>query len=167
MPAIDLDAHFRKGSAARTVAERLLTGKQFTRQELVRDMDVSVTTVNRVVDVLEEQGAVIERWTADDGRQTVFRLARTGRPKRQVEYPALNAPALLVRAELIGESVVIDFQTGRSTYRGALDPGVTLPRLGESATVVGVAAQDGQPEVTLRGDDGSPVVVRAVENITN
>ena len=57
--SINLDALFRTGSAARRIAERLMTGKPQSRAQLVAGLGTSVTTVNRVVAQLEKAGAII------------------------------------------------------------------------------------------------------------
>ena len=80
---VNLDALFRPGSAARKIAERLMTGKPQTRYELVegQGLGTSVTTVNRVVAHLEKAGAIITGEIASDGRQAVFRLVEVTSPK--------------------------------------------------------------------------------------
>ena len=79
--SINLDALFRPGSAARRIAERLMTGKPQTRSQLVAGLGTSVTTVNRVVAQLEKAGAIMTREIGADGRQAVFRVVDVTGPK--------------------------------------------------------------------------------------
>ena len=79
--SINLDALFRTGSAARRIAERLMTGKPQSRSQLVAGLGTSVTTVNRVVAQLEKAGAIITREIGSDGKQAVFRLVDVTGPK--------------------------------------------------------------------------------------
>ena len=80
--SINLDFLFRPGSAARRIAERLMTGKPQTRYELVDGLGTSVTTVNRVVPQLEKAGAIVTREIGSDGRQAVFRVVDVTGQKR-------------------------------------------------------------------------------------
>ena len=86
--SINLDDLFRPASAARRIAERLMTGKPRTRAQLVEGLGTSVTTVNRVVAQLEKAGAIITREVGADGRQAVFRRGRRDRAKRGAPVPA-------------------------------------------------------------------------------
>lgn len=70
---VDLDTLFRKQSKARVVAERLLTGTPMTRAQLAEGLDLSLTTVPRVVDSLTEAGVRVER-TTDRTRQAIYRV---------------------------------------------------------------------------------------------
>lgn len=116
--SLDLDELFRPDSAARKVAESLLTGGEISRQELSTQHKVAVTTVNRVVAALEEAGATIKRDTK--GRHATFQVVSVGPPPVRNPYPMLGAKARLVRADVLGENVVVDFVVDDSRYRGTL-----------------------------------------------
>lgn len=77
-PSVELDNLFRKNSKARTVAERLLSGKQMTRQELVEGLSLSQTTVPRVIDQLESVGVKISRDTDPHTRHASYRVVDVG-----------------------------------------------------------------------------------------
>lgn len=179
---VDLDKNFRQGSAARKVAELLLTGKAASRTELAdaatvsygrKARPVSVTTVNRVLEVLEREGCTIRRSVGDDGRQAVFQVVHQGKRKVAREFPPIGAKAQIVRIELVGEGVMIDFgveatqvkRGGQLRFRGVLD-GVKAPSLGEAMTVRSVVLEDEvAANVMLAGKD-IEYVLRGVQNIT-
>lgn len=164
---IDLDKHFRRDSAARKVAERLLTGEPQTRQQLTEGLTVSITTVNRVVEVLEQAGAKIVRQL--DGRQAEFRMVSVGKPKRANEYPALNQEVRFIGAELVGDAVLASFETDSGArFRGVLKSLSKVPPLGRPATVTGVAMKDqGLANVVVLTDgDTKPLRIDNVQNVT-
>ncbi len=165
---IDLDKHFRRDSKARKVAEALLTGKPMTRQELSsRAGGVAITTINRVVEVLEECGATIVRSIAEDGRQARFTFTQMGKPRSKNTYPSLQQEAQIIRAEWVGGNVMIDFIAGNSRYRGLLATLTRTPPLGKKATVTGVQLQaEGQADVVLSTPGQKPMQVAHVQNVT-
>lgn len=77
-PSVELDSLFRRNSKARTVAERLLSGKQMTRQELVEGLSLSQTTVPRVIDQLESVGVKVARDTDPHTRHASYRVVDVG-----------------------------------------------------------------------------------------
>lgn len=152
---IDLDKHFRDGSKARKVAEMLLTGEPYTRQELSDGArGVAVTTVNRVAEVLEENGCTVTRSTAPDGKQAVFRVVAVDQPKR-IKYPSLADEARVVRAEMIGDDIVVDVvTTDKSKFRGRLASLKSQPALGKAMKVRGVHMRDDDRAV-IEFEDGT------------
>lgn len=70
----DLNSLFRRNSKARVVAERLLSGEEMSRVELAKGLNLSVTTVPRVVKALEDVGFRISRDTDPHTRHARFRV---------------------------------------------------------------------------------------------
>ena len=115
---IDLDEHFRRGSRAHRMAERLMSGKAMTRQQLAGS-PASVTTVNRVVQVLQQQGAIIRRDVVD--RQARYQLVGIGEPKARLQPPNLDDPVTVVMAELVGQERMIEIENAAGVrWRGRL-----------------------------------------------
>ncbi len=135
---INLDTLFRSGSAARKVAERLMTGKPQTRYELVEGLATSVTTVNRVVAQLEEAGAIITREIGSDGRQAVFRLVDVTAARAKRPYLHIGDRVRVVAARLSGDDMLIDVSAGKDTYRGVVRGVITNVNIGNYATVQGI-----------------------------
>lgn len=115
---IDLDLLFRSGSKARKVAEALLGGGAYQRQELSDEYHVTVTTVNRVVEALEGAGAVVHRDT--DGKRAVFEVVSIGPKPTERPYPSLGASARIIAASMLGSNVQIDFVADDQRYRGTV-----------------------------------------------
>ncbi len=140
--SINLDALFRRGSAARKIAERLMTGRPQTRNELVEGLGTSVTTVNRVVAQLEKAGAIVTREIGSDGKQAVFRLVDMTGPKPARPYLHLGDEVRVVAARLSGDDMLIDVSIDKHTYRGVVRGVVTNVNLGSYATVQGIERVD-------------------------
>lgn len=70
---VNLDTMFRQSKAKR-VAELLLSGQSYTRQELAAEADVSPTTIPRVVNALEETGIAIDRSKDANGRSVIYKV---------------------------------------------------------------------------------------------
>jgi biotin operon repressor len=163
---IKLDDHFRADSSARVVAERLLTGRPQTRQELVDGLGISVTTVNRVVELLTEAGATIVRDVADDGRQARFRVVDVQAPRTQTRFPSLGDELEIVGAWRVGEATMIDLKGDGSVYRGELKTLLRMVPLGMRSTVQRVAlASAGQADVLL-SDGEQDLQVDSLRNVT-
>lgn len=62
---------FMAGSKSRAVAERLLTGEEYTRKELGAAEKLATSSVTRVVDVLQEAGVQIRR-DRNESRDAVY-----------------------------------------------------------------------------------------------
>ncbi len=135
-----LDRRFKPGSGARLVAEALLAGGPQNRHELHLRFGVPQPTVNRVVDMLTEEGCHFHR--SMDGRQSVFTLTSIGTPPHPAPYPALKATAQMVGANMVDSSYVLDFVIGKFRYRGTLKHLLKgdLP-IGQSGTVVATEAE--------------------------
>ena len=168
---VNLDALFRPGSAARKIAERLMTGKPQTRYELVEGLGTSVTTVNRVVARLEKAGAIITREIASDGRQAVFRLVEVTSPKGGRPYLHIGDRVRVVAARVSGDDMLIDATVDKYTYRGVLRGVVTNVNIGGYATVEAVERVDGtlsnvrfEAHGTTSGE--RVVVLESVRNVT-
>lgn len=179
---VNLDAIFRKSSKARIVAERLLTGKSQTRADLVEGLDLSMTTVPRVVEALEAAGVQVERKT-DRTRQAVYRVLNT--PVSDVNDAAVGhvvarythssgepVPVSITKVEVVAGAVWVEWEwemTG--TYRGRLldtDGQVSIPAtlLSGSAEIVAITLMSsGQFGVRI-GDDRSSVLVSDIRPIT-
>jgi DNA-binding Lrp family transcriptional regulator len=168
--SINLDALFRSGSAARRIAERLMTGKPQTRSQLVEGLGTSVTTVNRVVAQLEKAGAIITREI--DGKQAVFRVVDVTGPKGARPYLHLGDQVRVVAARLSGDDMVVDVSVDRHTYRGVVRGVVTNVNLGGYATVQGIELVDDtlsnvrfEAHGATSGD--RMVVLESVRNVTD
>jgi hypothetical protein len=163
---IDLDQHFRRDSGARSVAERLLTGRPATRQQLVGDR-VGITTVNRVVAVLEQAGATIER--SLDGRQIVYRVGTFSGPKKPYPFPQLDERGRLVKQELIGNERVVEFEVDSGMrFRGVLDHKITaLPPVGTEILVAGIARDQNRDcgTITLETQLGERIQLEAAQGV--
>jgi hypothetical protein len=150
-----------------------MTGVPLTRNELAagtlkergvrKPQPVSVTTVNRVVQVLEQEGCVISR--DREGREVVFQLRHVGTPKRAVSFPNLAEQATFTRIELVGSQFVVDFAVGKRHFRGISD-NLTAPPIGKAATVKAIELHDNNTAgVTLVHQD-TEYVIRHVQNIS-
>jgi hypothetical protein len=179
---VNLDAIFRKQSKARTVAERLLTGKSQTRADLVKDLDLSMTTVPRVVEALEAAGVRIERKT-DRTRQAVYRVIDTpvshindsevGHVVARFTHSAGEpVPVSITKVEVVSGHVWVEWSwemTG--TYRGRLldtDGQVSIPAtlLSGNAEIVALTLMSsGQVGIRI-GDDISSVLVSDIRPLT-
>ncbi len=163
---IDLDKHFRRDSEARKIATKLLSGKAYTRQQLVAGTRLSVTSVNRVVEVLTEAGASFSRDIAEDGRQARFRLVSIGDPKNAKPYPTVQDRAKIVRAEILGHETMVDFMVGAVRYRGALQGLSKQAPLGKIAKIMGVSLDNaGAAVVALDIDGKSTIKLADVHNV--
>jgi DNA-binding Lrp family transcriptional regulator len=169
--AINLDDLFRAGSHARKIAERLMTGKPMSRNELVEGLNTSVTTVNRVVAMLQKAGAIITREIGSDGKQAVFRLVEVTTPKTERPYLQLGDRVRVVAARLSGDDMLIDTSVGKYVYRGVVRGVITNVNLGGYATVVGIERVDDtlanvrfEVHGTTSGD--RTVVLESVRNVT-
>lgn len=133
--SVDLDTLFRKQSKARVVAERLLTGKPQTRAQLAEGLDLSLTTVPRVVDALTEAGVRIER-TTDRTRQAVFHVL--GSPADTVRDPehgqviatfahtgGIDLVSRITKAEVVEDRVWVEYVSTRThkKFRAAVVSG--------------------------------------------
>ncbi len=170
--SISLDALFRPGSAARRIAERLMTGKPQTRSQLVAGLGTSVTTVNRVVAQLERAGAIITREIGSDGRQAVFRVVDVTGPKAARPYLHLGDQVRVVAALVSGDDMLIDVSVDKHTYRGVVRGVVTNVNLGGYATVQGIELVDETLSnvrfESHRADSGDrTVVLESVRNVTD
>jgi hypothetical protein len=163
---IDLDQLFRADSKARKVAERLLTGGEVSRQDLSAEFKVAVTTINRVVEALEGAGATVRRDL--NGRRATFQVTAIGPPRKERPYPMLGSKANIMRAEMIGTEVVVDFVSEGFRYRGTvthLRKGA-MP-LGLNATVVSVNLEsDETATVTLEPSNGSRLTLGHTVSVT-
>ena len=169
--SINLDGLFRSGSAARRIAERLMTGRPQTRYELVEGLGTSVTTVNRVVAQLENAGAIVTREIGSDGRQAVFRVVDVTRPKGARPYLHIGDRVRVVAARLSGDDMVIDVSAGKDTYRGVVRGVVTNVNLGGYATVQAVErVDDTLSNVRFEAHSATSgermVVLESVRNVT-
>jgi biotin operon repressor len=163
---INLDVYFRKESAARTIAERLLTGSPQTRQELTDGLGVSVTTVNRVVEILTEAGAKVVRDVADDGRQARFRIVDVQAPKATTRFPTLDEEVEIIGAWKVGNATMIDLASDKSQYRGQLKSLSKMIPLGKRGRITGIRSiDDGLAEFRIKTDD-KELTVDAVRNVT-
>ena len=170
--SINLDTLFRSGSAARRIAERLMTGKPQTRYQLVEGLGTSVTTVNRVVAQLEKAGAIITREIGSDGKQAVFRVVDVTGPKAARPYLHLGDRVRVVAARLSGDDMLIDVSVDKHTYRGVVRGVVTNVNLGGYATVQGIELVDDtlsnvrfEAHGATSGD--RMVVLESVRNVTD
>jgi predicted ArsR family transcriptional regulator len=170
--SINLDALFRPGSAARRIADRLMTGKPQTRAQLVEGLGTSVTTVNRVVGQLEKAGAIITREIRSDGRQAVFRVVDVTGPKAARPYLHLGDQVRVVAARVSGDDMLIDVAADKHTYRGVVRGVVTNVNLGGYATVQGIELVDDtlsnvrfEAHGATSGD--RTVVLESVRNVTD
>lgn len=135
---IDLNKYFRATSKSRQVAELLLSGEPWSRQDIADEAKVAVTNINRVIGVLEEAGAKFDRQVGDDGHKAVFRLVAIGEPTRKHLAPPVGADARIVGAQQNGDDVLVDFETDGVRWRGKLmTPNTTVP-FGKRGTVRGV-----------------------------
>jgi DNA-binding Lrp family transcriptional regulator len=169
--SINLDAMFRVGSGARRIADRLMTGKPLTKNELVEGLGTSVTTVYRVVARLEEAGAIITRHIGPDGRQTVFRLVEVSARKVERPYLHLGDRVRVIAARLSGDDMLIDVSTGKDTYRGVVRGVVSNVNMGSYATVQGIERVDDvlsnvRFEVHSAASGDRLVVLESVRNVT-
>jgi HTH domain len=169
--SINLDDLFRSGSNARKIAERLMTGKPMSRNQLVDGLGTSVTTVNRVVAVLQKAGAIVTREVGGDGKQAVFRLVEVTAPKTERPYLQLGDKVRVVAARLSGDDMLLDVSVGKYTYRGVVRGVITNVNMGGFATVVGIERVDDtlanvrfEVHGTTTGD--RIVVLESVRNIT-
>lgn len=169
MFTINLDRHFRPDSKARVIAERLLSGEPQTRQELVDGLDVSVTTVNRVAEVLSEAGASVIRQVAPDGRQAEFRVVSVGEPKHANQYPGLQDQAKFVGAEIVGSTLIVEFTTDKSRFRGTLKQLSRMPPLGKTAIIRSISLEDsGLADVVVQPAGETKLLkIEAVRNVTD
>lgn len=168
MAEINLDKHFRPDSSARRVAEKLLSGQPYTRQELVEDTHVSITSVNRVLEVLTTAGATFTRDIAEDGRQARFRLVSIGDPRLEKAYPTVSDEAKIVRAEIHGGDTMVDFVIGDVRFRGALQNLSKQPPLGKLARVTGVSLdKTGAAVVALDIRGSAPLHIANVHNVSD
>lgn len=151
---IELDDLFRPDSKARRVAEALLTGGELSRQDLSNEFSVAVITINRVVGALEGKGATVRRGL--DGKQPTFQVVSIGPPPVENPYPKLGADAKIIRAEMLGNDVVVDFVVDTARYRGTLAHLLKGPMpLGLTATVVSVNLEsDSTATVKLNTSSG-------------
>jgi hypothetical protein len=169
--SINLDALFRSGSAAHKVAERLMTGKPQSRNELVAGLGTSVTTVNRVVAQLEGAGAIITREIGSDGRQAVFRLVDVTTAKSKRPYLHIGDRVRVVAARLSGDDMLIDVSSGKDTYRGVVRGVITNVNMGSYAVVQGIERVDDtlsnvRFEVHGSTSGDRMVVLESVRNVT-
>lgn len=154
---IDLDRTFRPDSKARQVAERLLTGRAYARQDLADEVGVPRSAVNKVVDQLQDLGAVIRRDIAS--RQATFQLVGAADPQRRV-LPQLDEVGRLVADELMGQDHVVRFSVGRQRFHGVTDRPVPV---GADVRVVGMLS-DG-PTVLLALPNGRQLRLGAVRKV--
>lgn len=175
-PSVDLDTLFRKQSKARVVAERLLTGKPQTRAQLAEGLDLSLTTVPRVVDALTEAGVRIER-TTDRTRQAVFHVigsaAETVRDPEHGQVIAtfshtggVDLVSRITKAEVLGGRVWIEYVSTRNDrkFRAAVvsaDGTLNIPTSllsGDAKLVSIVVFEDGTLGYRF-GDDRSSALL--------
>ena len=157
MSNINLDDLFRRDSAAKVVAERLMTGKARTRQELVEGLHVSVTTVNRVVETLTAAGAHFVRDIADDGRQARFRLVEVRRIKPK--FPTLDDEVEIVGAWKVGDATMLELQSEKTRYRGQLKSLSKMIPLGHRGTVQGISSRTpGTADLNIKADSRTLVI---------
>lgn len=163
----DLDKYFRQDSKARVVAERLLEGKPLTRQELVKDLDLAVTSTNRVVDMLIAAGCIIEREVAPDGRQTVFHFTGFGMPSSAKIPPQVGQKVTIVGGFMAGAAPMVDFKAGKSLYRGQMANLQRQVPLGLPGTVRVVReVQEGVVDVEVLAG-GKTMRIDSVRNVTD
>jgi biotin operon repressor len=133
-PSVELDSLFRKNSKARTVAERLLSGKQMTRQELVEGLSLSQTTVPRVIDQLESVGVKVARDTDPHTRHASYQVVEMNRSEpehptagkvlsRYVHQGGDEMTVKITKIEVEGGEVWATYEYARfGTYRGLVVP---------------------------------------------
>jgi hypothetical protein len=131
---------FRQGSAAHAMAVEILSGKRVTRPELAGKHSVSVTSVNRVLKVLEDEGAQITRDVVD--REAVFQFVSVVTRPSQARLPGLQQRATIVRSEIFGDSIMLDFVVDDSRYRGQVKSIQSVPPLGSTIQVTGISLVD-------------------------
>lgn len=148
----DVDVMFRPGSKAHAIAMRLVSGEPQPRHELAQEVEVSGTSINRVVDLLQEEGAVIERRTTGDGRRAVFQLKGWGDTAPSMRHPQVGEAAELHSAAVLGDRVQVEVVTQSGRWRGLLQGAQPL-RLGEEGVVESVMgdASDIKLRVTMEG----------------
>lgn len=161
MRQIDLDKSFRRGSRAYQVAERLMTGQPVERQQLVSELGVALTTVNRVVDVLREQGATIDR--TSNGRRAIFQVVAADPNARHVRLPELDAEAQLISDVLLGDAHVVTLRAGRDQYRGVASEPV---RVGDEGHVVGVMKDGSDVTLMVEVPGRKRVQLQAIQNVS-
>lgn len=158
MSEVDL-SRFRQGSEARRVAERLLTGRRMTRGQLANGS--ALATVNRVIQILEEQGVKVSRDV--DGREATFQVVAFEDPKGKVRIPSLDEEVTLVRDELLAGEHAIDFVTSTGARFRGVYPGMSsVPPVGTKAVVTGVA-RDGQEASVVLDTGKKRVRVESVQ----
>lgn len=162
---INLDELFREDSAARRVAERLLTGRPMTRQELAEPDGIAVSSVNRVVERLEEAGAVILRDV--DNRQAVFQVVEIRSPRRRNQAPQLDEEGKIISDQLVGDDRVIEVRVEKKRYRGINHGLANPPSVGTEIIVEGVARDGDETTVTFRASNGRKFQLDYVQNTTN
>lgn len=169
-----LDVLFRKESKARVVAERLLTGKPQSRAELVKGLDLSLTTVPRVVEALTSAGIGVERFTTRS-RQAVYRVV--GSPlntanddvvARYVHAAGEPVRVKVTKVEVIDGAVWVEWTRERAgSYRGRLlDSDGTInilaKLLAEEAEIVAITIMRGGQCGVRIGDERSSVLVSQI-----
>lgn len=165
MNEIKLDKLFRRDSAARVIAEMLLTGKPHSRQELSEKSGSAVTQVNRVVKVLESEGVRIERTIGDDGHQAIFRVAGVGAKKVTAPTPSVRAEVVVAGVNMVGENLMVDIMTEGARFRGQL---VNLSRqvpVTKRGKVTAVEALDDNSAAVKIDIDGKPLVLNYVHPV--
>ena len=137
---IDLDDITRPDSAARVVAQRLLTGKPLTREQLIDGLQTTRTTVNRLINAMTSRGAIFER-TVNANNQAVFRLIDIEDPQLLRPFPLVGDKATVVGARLLGRDVVLDTAIDRHTYRGVIGL-ANAPTIGQVGVITQVSLSD-------------------------
>ena len=148
-----------------------MTGKPQTKYELVEGLNVSVTSVYRVVDRLEEAGAIITSEIGSDGRQTIFRLVDVSERKAARPYLQVGERVRVIASRISGDDMLIDVTTGRDTYRGVVRGVITNVNMGGYASVQAVERVDDtlsnvrfEAHAATSGD--RLVVLESVRNVT-
>lgn len=175
---VDLDSLFRKQSKARVVAERLLTGTPQTRAQLAEGLDLSLTTVPRVVDALTAAGLRIDR-TTDRTRQAVYKVVGTPADTAvDVKHgsvvarfmhsgPGDGLKARITKVEIVDSRVWVEYAASRNglKFRAVVadsgDGSLSLPSslLSGEAQLISIAVFD-DGELGFRfGDDRSSVLL--------
>ena len=164
---INLDELFRQDSAARSVAERLMTGKPMSRQDLIDGLTTAVTTVNRVVEALRGAGVIVTREVATDGKSAIFQVVEVREPKTQRPFPNIVDELRLVGLNVSGDDMLVDFKVEKWIYRGVIKGMIFGAQMGSTYRVTGIDLIDDRlADIRIVGPTGNSVMVEAVRNVT-
>ena len=131
-PELELDGMFRPDSKAMQAAKMLLSGQQVSRTEIAETLEVSPTTIPRVVGKLEAAGVQIERSHGGPSDKEVFYRATAvkgaTRPEGQtIETKVLGDVVLKAsRIEMDGDVVAVWIDSPLGKVAAKSTPGASL-----------------------------------------